>query len=87
MVHGYEVNFWLGPIMGPSCYTYVQGYTLLFGSIQLRMHTVLFFKIYAIKIGHQFRARGIIGIGQDYMSSEYEQIPTSLFTGRYGGPV
>ena len=42
-------------------------------------HTVLFFKIYAIEIGHQFRAQGIIGIGQDYISSEYEQTPTSLF--------
>ena len=44
-----------------------------------RAHTVLFFKIYAVKIGHQFRARGIIRIGQDYNSTEYEQVPTSLF--------
>ena len=45
----------------------------------VRTHTVLFFKIYAFEIGHQFRAWGIIRIGQDYMSSKYEQIPTSLF--------
>ena len=44
-----------------------------------RAHTVLFFKIYAVVIGHQFRARGIIKIGQDYISSEYEQVPTSSF--------
>ena len=44
-----------------------------------RAHTVLFFKIYAVEIGHQFRAWGIIGIGQDYMSSEYAQVPTSSF--------
>ena len=42
-------------------------------------HTILFFKIYAIEIGHRFRARGIIRIGQDYMSSEYEQIPKERF--------
>ena len=42
-------------------------------------HTVLFFKIYAVEIGHQFRARGIIRIGQDYISSQYEQVPTSSF--------
>ena len=42
-------------------------------------HTVLFFKIYAVEIGHQFWARGIIRIGQDYISSEYEQVPTSSF--------
>ena len=41
--------------------------------------TVLFFKIYAVEIGHQFRARGIIRIGQDYISSEYEQVPTGAF--------
>ena len=42
-------------------------------------HTVLFFKIYAVEIGHQFRARGIIRIGQDYISSEYEQVPMGRF--------
>ena len=45
----------------------------------IRPHTILFFKIYPIEIGHQFRARGIIEIGQDYMSSKYEQIPTERF--------
>ena len=44
-----------------------------------RPHTVLFFKIYAVEIGHQFRARGIIRIGQDYISSEYEQVPMGRF--------
>ena len=44
-----------------------------------RVHTVLFFKIYAVEIGHQFRVRGIIRIGQDYISSEYEQVPTGAF--------
>ena len=46
---------------------------------RVRTHTVLFFKIYAVEIGHQFRARGIIRIGQDYISSEYEQVPTRAF--------
>ena len=45
----------------------------------VQLHTVLFFKIYAVEIGHQFRARGIIRIGQDYISSEYEQVPTGAF--------
>ena len=51
------------------------------GTINLRRAVApyFFFKIYAIEIGHQFRVRGIIGIGQDYMSSEYEQVPTSSF--------
>ena len=49
------------------------------GCCLYRLHTVLFFKIYAVEIGHQFRARGIIRIGQDYISSEYEQVPTSSF--------
>ena len=42
-------------------------------------HTVRFFQIYAVKIGHQFRAQGIIRIGQDYISSKYEQVPTRAF--------
>ena len=51
----------------------------VYGLHLLRTHTVLLIKIYAVEIGHQFRVRDIIRIGQDYISSEYEQVPTSPF--------
>ena len=59
-----------GAVLAHSVYIWVQHW---------RGHTVLFFKIYAVEIGHQFRARGIIRIGQDYISSEYEQVPMGRF--------
>ena len=52
--------------------------SILFPCTEVGAHCT-FFKIYAVEIGHQFRARGIIRIVQDYISSEYEQGPTSSF--------